>query len=303
MDIFLGHYRLQPNALYENLGGGEFEERGLELGLAGHATWSMGDAVYGHTIGAAFGDLNGDGRLDAVVGNLAHPRFFHFSDKTQVLLADGDGFTDVAGGDRVVPDSPAGLRYQETHSSPVLGDFDADGVLDLVLTATYPGRPAELYWGAGDGTFEMDTYRSGIRTTDGWGAAAADVDLDGDLDLVTDQLLINRLEPVDHWAQVHPVGTDASNRAGIGATVFLSAGGTTQIRFVQGASGQGCQDSASLHFGLGEETVIDRVEVEFPGAGRVVYEGPFDADQRLWVMENGSVEFGWRPPVLPSHGS
>jgi len=68
----------------------------------------------------------------------------------------GDGtFTDLQG-DWSSPAGAAGLRYQETHSVPVLADFDLDGALDLSISAVYPGRPTDLYWGGGDGHFTLD---------------------------------------------------------------------------------------------------------------------------------------------------
>ena len=139
---------------------------------------------FGHTIGTAWGDLNNDGRFDVVQANLAHPRFFNFSAKTQVMIAQEDGkFVDNQG-DWSKPYGDAGLRFSETHSIPVLGDFDQDGNLDLVISATYDGRPTDFYWGKGDGTFTLDSYRSGITMTGGWGMAASDLDNDGDLDML-----------------------------------------------------------------------------------------------------------------------
>ena len=67
----------------------------------------------------------------------------------------------------------------------MLADFDHDGHLDLVISATYAGRPTDFYWGLGNGRFVLDNARSGITTTDGWGIAIADVDQDGDLDGAT----------------------------------------------------------------------------------------------------------------------
>ena len=92
------------------------------------------------------------------------------------------------------------------------------------------------------------------------------------------------------------VGDVSTNRAGIGAVVSVSAGGVTRIRHVQGGTGQGGQDSLYLHFGLGDATTNDSIRVELPGGSSVDYAGPFDADQRIWIMESGSTHLGWEPP-------
>jgi hypothetical protein len=95
VDLFVNTYRLQKNFFYDNLGDGTVAEVAGELGLGGEVS----QGYYGHTIGGAWGDLDGDGRLDLVAANLAHPRFFDFSDKTQVLLQGSDGtFADLQGG-------------------------------------------------------------------------------------------------------------------------------------------------------------------------------------------------------------
>jgi hypothetical protein len=88
----------------------------------------------------------------------------------------------------------------------------------------------------------------------------------------------------------------SANRSGIGSTVQVSAGGTTRIRHVQGGSGKGGQDSMHLHFGLGTATSVEEIRVTFPGGKEVVYAGPFAADQRVWVLEDGATAAGWAPP-------
>ncbi len=294
VDILVNNYRLHRNIFYLSNGDGTVEQAHTELNLTGNLTQQGLSRAYGHSIGTAWGDLDGDGDYDLVVANLAHPRFFDFSDKSQVLIQQEDGtFEDIQGAFEQ-PWGDAGLRYQETHSVPVLGYFDHDGNLDLAISATYDGRPSDFYWGNGDGTFRLDQYRSGLDVRGGWGMAVADYDHDGDLDLATSQgLLENTGGSGGHWFQVRAVGNVASNRAALGATVRVVADGRLQVRHVNGGTGQGCQDSLYLHFGLGDAEAVERVEVLYPGGGLVTYEGPFDADQRLWVYEDGAATPGW----------
>lgn len=292
VDIHVGNYRLQRNLLWQNNGDGSVTELAGVLGLEGVANGQY----YGHTIGLAWGDLDNDGDFDNVTANLAHPRFFGFSDKTQVLINDGTGHYTDNSGDWTFPASANGLRYQETHSVPVLGDFDHDGALDLAITCVYDGRPTDFYWGHGDGTFTLDAYRAGITTENGWGVSASDFDNDGDLDLFATGLFVNNGSFAGHWLQARVVGTTA-NQAGIGATVYVTAGGVTRIRHVQGGSGKGGQDTMFLNFGLGDATSVDSIRVVFPGGDEVVYAGPIDVDRRVWLVEDTTTaQPGWTRP-------
>ena len=207
----------------------------------------------------------------------------------------GDGtFQDIQG-DWSRPEGAAGLRFQETHSIPTLGDFNNNGILDLAISAVYDGRPTDFYWGNGDGTFRLDAWRSGLDVTNGWGQASADFDQDGRLDLVASGVLYRNQQPTTgHWAQTRVVGNVNSNRAGIGATVFLDVGEKTYVRVIGGGTGQGCQNSLSPHVGLGEAQEIDRIRVAFRAAhAEVVYPGPHAVDQRLWLYEDGTIQTGW----------
>ena len=298
VDLFVLTYRLQKNIFFINNGDGTVSDKGDDLGFAGNPRFFAGKYYYGHTIGAAWGDLDNDGDFDLVAANLAHPRFFHFSDRTQILINDGKGkLVDKSGLWKKPYGNPSGLRYQETHSVPVLGDFDNDGILDLAITAIYDGRPTDFYWGQGDGTFKLDVHSTGIQTKNGWGVSAADYDNDGDLDLYATGLWVNKRQAASsaRWLQVRAVGGKKSNRAAIGATVRIKVGSKSYMRHVQGGTGKGCQDSMYLHFGLGSATSVDQISVAFPGAGSVTYKGPFKADQRVWVYEDGKVFKGWAP--------
>ena len=307
VDILINNYRLHRNLYYRNNGDGTVSEVALKVGLAGDPVASGGATQYGHSIGTAWGDLNGDGQMDVVVANLAHPRFFNFSDKSQVLLNDGKGGWNDIQGDWSIPVGASGLRYQETHSVPVLADFDLDGVLDLAISATYDGRPTDFYWGLGDGTFELDVLHAGLTVKNGWGMAVADINHDGLPDLATKGVVFlnsgiglrpggKRAGKPGHWLQVGVIGDVKANRAAIGATVRVKIGAKTVLRSVSGGNGQGCQDSLVQHIGLGAATEVNGVDVVFPGGFKVSFAGPFKADQRLWLSESGKVSKGWAPP-------
>ncbi len=296
VDLMVNNYRLHKNLYYRNEGDGTVKEAGQTLRLAGDG----GSLAYGHTIGVAWGDLDNDGDLDQVAANLAHPRWFSFSDKTQILMnpgPDGTKYENLAGEWEDGPYSLAGLRYQETHSVPTLADFDNDGVLDLVISAVYDGRPTDFYWGVGDGTFVLSAYDAGITVESGWGQGASDFDNDGDVDLAaTSTLWKNTREDSRSWLQVRAIGNLDSNWGAYGATVRVTdSDGQTRMRYVQGGTGQGGQDSATLHFGLADAGQVESIEIDFPGGGTVTYSGPFDVNQRLWLYEDGTVVEGWAP--------
>jgi hypothetical protein len=303
LDLYVSNYRLDPNFLWVNQGDGTFREQALDHGLRGVSKPAYRD-TYGHTIGSVWGDLDLDGDLDLVAANLAHPRFLEFSDKTMIYRATtspagGLAFEDVR--------AAAGVAYAETDSNPALGDVDNDGDLDLYLTRVYEQRPSVLYrneWVPAAGQeagfrFTDVTYPSGTLRTNGWGSAFADYDGDGALDLVAGRLYRNEPGAAGHWLGVHLEGT-TSNRAAIGARLAVSAGGRVFVRQVEGGSGTGCQPPLTQHVGLGATETVDRLVVRWPGGAREVFEGPFAADQRLHLVEGGSVA---PPPVDAGGGS
>ncbi|NOZ02448.1 MAG: CRTAC1 family protein, partial [Deltaproteobacteria bacterium] len=280
-DIYVGNYRLNPNQLWRNNGGmSGFTEVSAGAGVKGN--WAQGS--YGHTIGPSFGDLDNDGLFDLVVPNLAHPRFIAFSDPTMVYMNNGDGsFTGFK-----TPEK--GIVYDETHSGSTLFDADNDGDLDLFLTAVYEGRRSYLYANDGSGTFTDATYESGIRQYNGWGCAAADVDDDGDLDLVSKGLYINGSQG-GHYLKVRLTGgatpgaaAGMSNRDAIGAWVEAITQGVKRVRQVEGGKGTGCQNSRVLHFGLGAADTVDSLVVHWP-SGKTSELTQVAADQLVEIAE------------------
>ena len=284
LDLMINNYTLHPNLYYENQGDGTVAERALELGLGGLGRDCYGPTCYGHTIGTAWGDLDQDGDWDAVHANLAHPRFYHFSDLTNVLIQDGGTWTDEA--------AARGIHYHETHSNPSLLDFDNDGDLDLTITEVYSGRPMDVYVNDGSGYFANARYEAGFTTENGWGTAVSDYDNDGDEDLVAYSLFRN--DHADgHWIKLRLEGVRA-NRAALGAIAWVTAGGVTGMRSVSGGNGVGNQDSATLLFGLGDAATIESVEVWFPGGDTVRFDG-LSVDQAWRLREDGTSCAGLAP--------
>jgi hypothetical protein len=110
----------------------------------------------------------------------------------------------------------------------------------------------------------------------GRGAAWADYDADGFLDLFvtngedgTDfvsgpQFLYHNEGNGNQWLEIKLVGT-SSNRQAIGTKVTIKTGSSIQYRELNGADGHYLsQGAASLHFGLGQTSVVDKITIKWP---------------------------------------
>ncbi len=241
VDIFVSNYRLQENFLWENEEG-RAVNTALVRGIAGVEV----DGWWGHTIGSAWGDYDNDGDWDLFSANLAHPRYMEFSDRSMLLENTGNVFSDVR--------ASSGIRFEETHSNPVWGDFNNDGLLDLFITSIYPDRRSFLYLNTGDGRFRDVTWLSGARVFNGWGAAAGDFDLDGGLDLAVGSgdgpVLLRNTTSAGNWLLVQVNPPEGVNPSCIGCIVTVEQNDVVLMRRIEGGSGTTSQNSGILHFGL-----------------------------------------------------
>ncbi len=134
-----------------------------------------------------------------------------------------------------------------------------------------------------------DTTSYLMQPQDGRGLAAADLDSDGDSDLVFSSMnssvaIIENLAPSNNnWLQVRLVGRQ-SNRDAIGASVTLKAASQTHVRFRKGGGSYMSTSQESLSFGLGTTSKIDSLEVRWP-SGRISQLETPTCNQSLTVVE------------------
>jgi enediyne biosynthesis protein E4 len=268
-DIYVGNYHLYPNQLWKNLGNGTFVDVAPAVGLDhDDIPYTHTYLTGGHTYGAAWGDYNNDGFVDVYVCNLAHPRTQPWGDPSMFGINQGPpDFTFLNQREAL------GFIYDEGDVNAAWGDFDNDGDLDLVIASLYTGHYSRLYRNDGPAGFVDITYETGTAIHDSVSVAWVDVDEDGDLDLlIADRaglpevhLFTNRVGQDRGWVQFDLEGT-TTNRGAVGARVWLTAGGVTQMRDVAGGGGQSnIQQTHIVHFGLGDATTVDEVKVRWVG--------------------------------------
>jgi hypothetical protein len=226
-------------------------------------------------MGIAVGDYLNDGRLDLY--NTV------FSDDYNPLYRnEGDAnFSDVS--------YHAGIAEA---TIPFLGwgtgflDYDNDGWKDLLAANghVYPGvdqsdwgttfaeRPL-LFRNLRNGKFEVvppvkGTGLASLLTARG--AAFGDLFNDGKIDVVINQLhdvpaLLRNVNPdKNHWVGLRLIGGPKSPRDAIGAAVYLTAGGQRQRGDVISGGSYASSNDFRLHFGLGDSTKVESVEIHWP---------------------------------------
>jgi len=163
-------------------------------------------------------------------------------------------------------------------------DYDNDGFIDLFITTgdLHDWEPMGdlILKGAADGRFEDVARGAGayfLDETMGRGAAVGDLDNDGDLDVVLNRLgdrpvlLRNQLAGDHHWISLQLVGR-SSNRDAVGARVTLESGQGRQIGIVKAGSGYLGSSDPRIHFGLGKDPQIDRIQIHWPDGSQQVLE-------------------------------
>ena len=250
-------------------------------------------------MGVDVGDYNRDGRLDIIVTT--------FQKQLNALYrSEGGGlYTDVAMaqglGETSLPLVKWGTKFF---------DFDNDGWLDLFVanghledhidkydnSSTYP-QQNQLFKNMGGGLFKEVSNQAGEGLREmhsSRGAAFGDLDNDGDIDIVVcnsrdrPSLLYNEGGNKKSWILLGLRGK--KNRFGIGAFVKVTAQGMTQIAEVHAGSSYVSQNDLRLHFGLGDATMVEKVEVEWPEGLKEVFRNLPARCQRTLLEGSGERE-------------
>ncbi len=285
---------VSDNMLFRNRGDGTFE----------NVSYQALVADYRGSMGVAVGDWDRDLDLDLFITHWIAQENALYSNLTFDL--------------KEVEGSSGALLFEDAADRVGLGqialdligwgtafvDLDSDGWLDLFVAngSTFQRRddPTQLvpmdphlYWnrGATQGFFEIGEV-AGIRTDPpggARGAAFADYDRDGDLDVAILRLggsarLLRNDSDRGHWVAFRLRGT-AGHASGLGARITVHAGEQAQLREAGAGPSYLSQNHSDVVIGLGPASHIDRLEIIWPGGNQQVLQG-LDVD-RLWSLEEG----------------
>jgi hypothetical protein len=282
IDFFVANDSM-PEFLYHNKGDGTFEECGL---LSQVAVDEDGKTFAG--MGVDFSDFNNDGYPDLIVDDLSNETYALFENNK-----DGSfNYTTRASGlgRMTQPYSGWGVK---------LFDYDNDGWKDLMVAQghdldtiekTNPHlhyrQPLLLARNTGHGFVQVPGFDQAWVAR---GLAIGDLDNDGLLDAVITTndgpayVLRNTTPSANHWLTLSLIG-HKSNRDAIGAVVKLVSKSATQFATISTAGSYLSSSDKRAHFGLGPDTLADRIEIQWPsGAKQVLTQ--VKANQILTVQE------------------
>ena len=271
-DIFVAN-DTQPNKLYHNNKNGTFSEVGMSAGVAFGE-----DGVARGAMGVDTGDYDRSGRPHLLVGNFSNQMLGLYHNEGTGLFVDEAPTSTV--GRASLLSLAFGVFFFDYDLDGYMDIFTANGHIEEEIGRVQPKvqykEPPLLFRNLGKRKFESVASKMGAdfnRPVVARGAAYADIDHDGDLDLLITTnhgpayLYRNDGGNKNKFLCVRTVGTK-SNRSGIGAVVRIESASGKQWHTVRSGSSYCSQSDLALTFGLGNDPQVTSLEIEWPSGTR-----------------------------------
>jgi hypothetical protein len=285
----------QPNKLYVNNRNGGFEEKAVSAGIA-----FSEDGVARAGMGVDAADYDRSGHPSIIITNFSNQMLSLYHNEGNGLFVDEAPRSEV--GRATLLTLGFGCFFFDYDLDGWTDIFVADGhienEIERVQQRVKYAEPPHVFRNLGGGKFEEVTSSLGASFAApkvARGAAYADIDNDGDLDvLITTNhgpaYLFRNGGTVAHSLQIKLVGVK-SNHDGIGAVVRVGTGRDKQWQMLRSGSSYLSQSELVLTFGLGTHDRADAVEITWP-SGQTDKLSNVPADQTVTVKEGGGIISG-----------
>ncbi|MCY4188579.1 MAG: CRTAC1 family protein [Bryobacterales bacterium] len=293
----------QPNKLYRNEGDGTFSEHGVSAGVAyaedGKARGAMG-------VDAA--DYDRSGRFHLLVGNFANEMLNLFHNEGNGLFVD-EAPTSTLGRDSLLSLTFGAFFFDYDlagHADIFCANGHLDEEIEIVQPAVRFAQAPLLFRNDGRGGFAAASPGAGRDLEEplvGRGAAYADYDRDGDLDILITtndgpaKLLRNDGGNANNYLRVRLEGAE-SNRSGLGTLLTLDSASGQQRQLVRGGSSYCSQSEIVATFGLGADLSVESLEARWP-SGRIDRLEGLEPNREIVLSEGGAVRPAAAVPPAP----
>lgn len=301
VDLYVAN-DVSDNVFYRNRGDGTFEEMSHSARIAD----------YRGAMGLATGDWNGDTSTDLFITHwIAEENGLYTNQSKRRNAHKSGGFSRLQFSDQSERAGLGQVSLDFVGWGTSFIDLDNDGRLDLFVdngsTQQKEQAPRELkgmedlvFWNGGKkrGFYNISKAAGPYfkKKLVGRGAAFADYDHDGDMDVFIVNyngrgvLLRNDTKVENHWLEL-VLRENEKNKFALGAKVKIITGKKVQVRKVNAQGSYLSQNALAQHIGLGKFATVDSLEIFWPDGDRQV-ETNIKGDRRIIIRETNSPEYG-----------